>query len=139
MPRLPSKTHVALFAIVAIGVAMGFFSQHFFQALAGNTIEAMKAVVEADAALIGFLAIITIFTMTSTQDERRRIPEKISCEDEVHRRNIERYESSEREYEDYKEKIDRLSYYAARFSAFLDATLFAALVSATFFLFSWPC
>lgn len=96
----------------------------------------MKAVVDADAALIGFLAIITIFLMTSTQEERRRIPEKISQEDELHRHRIEKYQSDEREYQDYEEKIKRFSHYAERFSAFLDVTLFAALLSATFFVVS---
>jgi hypothetical protein len=123
-------------AMVIVGFLTASFTSYLFWRLNENIIEAMKSVVDADAALIGFLAVATVFLLTQTSAEHRRVLDKITSLEKQHRLNIERNLSDDLEYSNYKKEQLQLTRFATFNSTFSNFAVSASLVSATFFVVS---
>lgn len=78
--ELPKKRKISS---IFFGVIIGLFAISMGYFLPESPIEPMKAIITADAALIGFTGIIAVFFFTSLQNEQRRI-------DDIELREIEK-------------------------------------------------
>jgi uncharacterized protein YacL len=130
------KRTITYLIFVIIGVLVGFFAEVLFQNLGENTVEALQSTIQADAALIGFLAIIIVFVLTETSHAHKTIIDQINrCEDS-HKQIVERGMSDNVEHSAYKKDLERLTYFAGLYMGFSDVALFASIVGATFFVIS---
>ena len=67
------------FLSVLIGALLSLFAILLFLTLGDNRAQAMTAMVEADAALIGFLAVAATFMLTSLREDRKDAKEDSSA------------------------------------------------------------
>jgi hypothetical protein len=71
---MPSKTE--LVAII-IGLSGGTLASLSFNILGENTLDAMKSIIVADTALVGFLSVVVTFILTTLQSKKRLAEYKI--------------------------------------------------------------
>jgi hypothetical protein len=90
-----SARKIALVAVASF--LIGIFASRLALALPENATEAMKSIITADAALIGFIGVITVFLFNSLQNEDRRI-------DDAERKATENTEYYKRIYQSDENK-----------------------------------
>jgi len=99
---------------IVIGLSIGVPTIVYSLFLAAGTmnirVEVFQSLVDADAALLGFLGIIAVFALTRYNDYIRLAEEQIYRVNLEHRQEIERTigEASQKEYEIFKNRLKQL-------------------------------
>jgi hypothetical protein len=135
MPTKTSDTPKIFFTVIGIVTALSAYLLYY--ALADNTLEAMKSLVQADAALIGFLAVITIFMMNALQDLSKQAKENMLKVQKAHKEYEPNFGANDDvEYSRYKKKIIKLAEFCGSFTALKTFVLYGLLTSALLLIFS---
>jgi hypothetical protein len=124
--RLTGKKRVILFTVIPaaiIGVTMAILAAFYSILLAAGVVnvapEVLKSLVDADAALLGFLGVITVYVLTTYNNSIRLTEEQIYRVRLEHKTEVEResgigysnypgfdpLKAAEKEYELFKERI----------------------------------
>jgi len=121
---------------IAFGLLATGFSSALFLVLGANNLEAMKSIIDADAALIGFLAVVLVFLFSETQGERRRLVDDLERIVEKHNDYIKKGSVDDEEIRKFRDKETNLTKYLKSYTTFSGSALNNSLQSATFFVFS---
>jgi hypothetical protein len=86
--------------LLLIGIFVSFYASVLSNELGNNAPDILKSLADADAALIGFLGIITVFILTSYRSESRDLDKQLRELDLLHARQTQQ-NIGQKEVEDY--------------------------------------
>jgi len=133
--KIPKNLLFLVFGVI-IGVVLGAYSNILSNELGNNAPSILKVLGDADAVLIGFLGVITVFILTSYRDESHYIDEKVRRLEGSHRRYERLHGRDDVSCQEYSDDILALNDHRKFVRNAAKECCYAAFLGVIFFIIS---
>lgn len=114
--------------LIAFAVILIFFT------ISDNIVDVAKSMVDANVALIGFVAVVLVFLLTSLEGRIKQSKEDIEKLDLTHSEYIKQFGKDEKEFSEHIKKSKKMHYKLGYTMGFSDRTLKTGVTSVVCFI-----